>query len=327
MLISIKNRFIFLSNTKTASTSLEAALLNYCEIQRDGTPERKHISWRGVLEEYDFLFGIPQYSIESFFRFGIIREPLDWFVSWYNYRLNNKVESPLKPGISLEEFWRMDDWVKWEAKGKKRLQKSLFVDNDGVCRFNAVIPLSELNRYAPLVLKRIGVKEEIPTLNKSGKSIAVRDVNPSLAEEVKEFWCEDYLFYEEMKEKCERELMSLKFNIVYFDNITLVSKVYVDKMPLCLNKDQPLEINGVVVLSANAADGYSLVVVDKRGEHPVQWGIESPVMAKTYPENPNAGKARFKAANMWLSEDSPLSLFLVDNKGGRYKIIDAWVVA
>ena len=107
MLIGVKKRFVFIANSKTASTSIEHSLVGQAEIQRGGGPQRKHIYLRDALPEYDFLFGRDGYGIESFFTFGVMRDPVSWIQSWYRYRCGNKVESPLPAGMSFGEFWAL----------------------------------------------------------------------------------------------------------------------------------------------------------------------------------------------------------------------------
>lgn len=102
----------------------------------------------------------------------------------------------------------------------------------------------------------------------------------------------------------------------------LVDRICLDNLPFRLVAGEALDVDGVVVLNQELSDGYSLLAVDGEGEHPVQWGIESPVMAENYPKNSNAGRARFKATNLRLSKETPISLFLVDDKGERHKIIE-----
>ena len=55
MLIGVKKRFVFIANSKTASTTIESMLTPFAEINRVGSPQRKHVSWGEVLEEYSLV--------------------------------------------------------------------------------------------------------------------------------------------------------------------------------------------------------------------------------------------------------------------------------
>ena len=86
MLIGVKKRFVFVANSKTASTSIEKALVPHAEIQRGGGSNRKHIFLRAGLREYGFLFERKKYAADTFFKFGVMRDPVEWIQSWYRYR-------------------------------------------------------------------------------------------------------------------------------------------------------------------------------------------------------------------------------------------------
>jgi len=155
VLISVKNRLVFIASSKTGSTSIEAALASYAEINRTGSPQRKHIGWAAARKEYDFLFDRKNFLPETFFRFGVIREPADWVRSWYNYRRFGK-HNALPANMSFEEFWAGDGWV------KRIRQKDHFIDEDGICRFNLIIPLERPWHTLPVLLKSLDVADVKP---------------------------------------------------------------------------------------------------------------------------------------------------------------------
>jgi hypothetical protein len=101
----------------------------------------------------------------------------------------------------------------------------------------------------------------------------------------------------------------------------LIDKIFLDDLPFRLVSEVAFNVSGVVVLNQRLSDGYSLIAMDAEGEHSVQWGIDSPIMAKTYPENPHAYKARFKAENIRITKGQPIVLSLVNAVGDRYNII------
>jgi hypothetical protein len=127
-----------------------------------------------------------------------------------------------------------------------------------------------------------------------------------------------------MGEYTEKSLKNYDFHFTEIPG--LVDKISIDDLPFRLVSGAFLDINGILVLNQELSDGYSLLAVDGEGEYPVQWGIASPMMAKTYPENPNASRARFKTTGLRLSKEAPISLFLVDGEGERHKVIAIWMV-
>ena len=192
MLIGVKKRFVFIANSKTASTSIEHSLVGQAEIQRGGGPQRKHIYLRDALPEYDFLFGRDGYGIESFFTFGVMRDPVSWIQSWYRYRCGNKVESPLPAGMSFGEFWALNDWNRTMLQGVPRLQSYFFTDKAGASIVDYIIPYSQLAGHFITICEGLGIKSPLQSKNVSkvkGREIAIA---PELAEEMRTFYAEDY---------------------------------------------------------------------------------------------------------------------------------------
>ena len=192
MLIGVRNRFVFIANSKTASTSIEHSLVGHAEIQRGGGPQRKHIYLRDALSEYDFLFGRDGYGIESFFTFGVMRDPVSWIQSWYRYRCGNKVESPLPAGMSFGEFWALNDWNRTMLQGVPRLQSYFFTDKAGASIVDYIIPYSQLADHFTTICEGLGIKSPLQSKNVSkvkGREIAIA---PELAEEMRTFYAEDY---------------------------------------------------------------------------------------------------------------------------------------
>jgi len=200
MLIGVKRRFVFIANTKTGSTSIEKLLMPYAEINRGGSPQRKHISWKDVRIEYSFLFDDLNYEPESFFKFGVIRDPVDWVRSWYNYRLNNqKVDNPLPPDMSFEDFWRAPkNWVR-EAR-----QSTAFLDSQGQCAMDLIIPLEYLPEAMKYVLERLGIPHApMPKENKSPGKLKRSDIGAENEREILSQYAEDAAMYDCWKRKWE----------------------------------------------------------------------------------------------------------------------------
>ena len=128
MLIGVEKRFIFVANTKTASTSIEHALMDHAEIHRGGSPARKHIPLVQVYKFYDFLFGQPAHRPASYFAFGVMRDPIEWVISWFRYRKGNKVENGLPQDMTFAQFWERNDWNITRPDGRRHLQRQMFCD-------------------------------------------------------------------------------------------------------------------------------------------------------------------------------------------------------
>ena len=167
VLISVKKRFVFVANSKTASTSIEQSLGQVAEIQKSGNPAWKHMPLKTIRKEYDFLFGQEAYPFDSFFRFGVIRDPADWLMSWYRYRRGNDVEKPLPPEMTFEEFWEAGDWNIWRADGTPFDQSVRFLDDNGSPMADMIIPQRRLGDFMPQIFEAFGVQGTLPKANVS----------------------------------------------------------------------------------------------------------------------------------------------------------------
>lgn len=210
MLISVKKRFLFVSNTKNASTSIESILLPLCEIARGGTPNRKHIWMSEALQEYAFLFEREGYGAETFFKFGVMRDPIEWIVSWYRYRKGNNVEAPLPADMSFEQFWELNDWNKViPGAGQKRLQSQFFRGADGKLLVDYIIPYRALAAQFPTIARSLGIYKELPLENVSKIKKDSVELPEGLMARMRDFYAEDYAMIEELATINEKGLQHL----------------------------------------------------------------------------------------------------------------------
>jgi hypothetical protein len=81
-------------------------------------------------------------------------------------------------------------------------------------------------------------------------------------------------------------------------------------------------LGGLVVLApACEQKHFRLLAVDSAGgEYKVIWRMESPFMAKEYPGNPNAERARFRVADLAMQPKQPLALYLEYPTGQRDRL-------
>lgn len=83
MLLGIKKRTIFVSNLKSASSAIERRLGEHCEIAISSTEFGKHMSIAQIEERFRWVFDYA--PLEEFLVFAVIREPLHYLISLYNF--------------------------------------------------------------------------------------------------------------------------------------------------------------------------------------------------------------------------------------------------
>ena len=200
MLIGVRKRFVFVANTKTASTSIDFVLAAHAEIMRAGSPERKHMRLGDVAAEYWFLFNNPKFPFDSFFKFGVMREPISWINSWYRYRRGNNTASPLPADMTFEEFWRSGDWNTQRPGGKKYLQSNFFTDAAGKNLADVIIPYERMDDYIPQIFSALKVPHTLPRKNVSQMRETPLQVSPEFLAEMREFYQPDYAIYDRLDE-------------------------------------------------------------------------------------------------------------------------------
>lgn len=210
MLISVQKRFMFVANTKAASTSIEAVLAGHAEIARPGGAQGKHVPLGKALYDYRFLFDSPGYPAESFFKFGVMRDPVDWIGSWFRFRKGNKVESPLPADMTFAQFWERDDWNIHRADGSPFLQSDIFCDGDGKVLADLIVPYHRLDDLMPRVLESLGITEALPYLNASRLRDWDEEIPPALREEMRRHFAADHALFDRLDTIVARGLERLR---------------------------------------------------------------------------------------------------------------------
>ena len=200
MLIGLQHRFIFVANTKSASTAIESALRPHAEIHHGGTPARKHIALRCALKEYADLFARPGMEAEKFFKFGVMREPIDWIGSWFRYRKRKDARNSLPPAMSFAEFWARGDWNVTRRDGRRNLQREKFTAADGTVLADVILPYHGLAEQFPVLCAHLGMRAALARHNVSPKPAATVEIPPPLREELHAFYAEDYALFERLDE-------------------------------------------------------------------------------------------------------------------------------
>jgi len=198
MLIGVRKRFVFVANTKAASTAIERALMPHAEIHRGGTPARKHVGLHEALAEYDFLFGQPDHPPESYFKFGVMRDPIDWITSWFRYRKGNKFERSLPAKMTFAAFWARGDWNIRRRGGRPNLQRDRFTAPDGTVLADAIIPYHDLEAQLGTIFAGLGIEAALPRSNVSRMTALPEEIPAALHAEMREFYAEDYALFDRL---------------------------------------------------------------------------------------------------------------------------------
>lgn len=161
MLISFKKRFIFVANTKSASTTIEHLLEKHCQIAIREQRFGKHLPYAKIEEIFEPLFEFSGDRMEEYLRFGVIRDPVSWIVSWYNYRQREALprSNPKSShDVTFPEF--VEEVV---STGKRKpfaqlgAQKNKLLDGSGKIGVDYLIPLNRLQGDLSKICSALGL--------------------------------------------------------------------------------------------------------------------------------------------------------------------------
>lgn len=207
MLLSFSKHFLFIANTKAASTTIERMLKRHADISINSTRLGKHMSYSQILKNFQFVFRKSGADAEEYFRFGVIREPLEWVISWYNYRHREEaLSTPLKAersthGVSFDKFaFEVMNPAQRSKYAHIGNQLTKFTDMDGALGVDYLIPLGRIDVELPRIAEELGIKKAFPPQkrrsNVSPKIISAVDVPPSLAEQLRSYFAEDMALFQ-----------------------------------------------------------------------------------------------------------------------------------
>ena len=195
MLISAQHRFVFIASAKSASTSIEKVLRPFSDIAI--TDRLKHMPAESVIRNFRFYFNsFGRLGHRQFFKFGVVRDPVEWVISWYNYRSRDKLRgNPRYTGdISFDQFWG-----RWEEQ-RLGTPTRCFRGRKGECLMDYLIRFEELTEGFERVIRALGLEgtSALPLENKSKMSLVDRDrLDTALVNDMKEFFKDDYFFIDE----------------------------------------------------------------------------------------------------------------------------------
>lgn len=194
MIFLDRARLAILSEPKTGTVALETALGPLAAIVMTSPPKLKHIRYPDFLAHVAPLVeaqcGLKRadYDVVS-----VMREPLDWFGSWYRYRSRPALANPADPraifytgGISFAQF--IEDVCKPFGKRPRYAQMdppcSVALSAPDRIGVDRLFPYEDLAGLYDLVAERTGKPVELKRLNVSPERPL--DLSDALREKLRE---------------------------------------------------------------------------------------------------------------------------------------------
>ena len=223
MKISTRFGFAFLCTPKCASTSVEAAIENFCNIRFSGHKKLKHLNARVYTEKILPLHQhlLPSVNIESF---CLIREPVERMKSWYRYRSRKQLKNPNHPNhknytgnMSYEEF--ITSWLATDKRPravKLQTQYDFVRLRDGGIGVDHIMSMDRIDLLTDFLLEKTGEKINMPRKNISRRKNIELTLDKELEEKLNQHLRNDFALYELVKKhgRFEKALHAQEFSAV-----------------------------------------------------------------------------------------------------------------
>lgn len=190
MLISLKHRFIFIANLKTASSSIELSLRPHCEIAIPQTGYGKHLSFAEIEGRFPWVFRYV--DRKDFFVFGVLRDPVDYVLSIYNsHRKPEFVGYTHYTGNkTFLEFY--DDWIRrrsWQLDQ----QYKRFLDQNGKMSLDYLLDYNSLNEQWGKFCRVLGLPPlNLGRYNRSPEGLGRADLSDAMIDRIYDRFSGDY---------------------------------------------------------------------------------------------------------------------------------------
>jgi len=207
-MISFRHNFVFLANTKAMSSSVHHLLLDESDLVYYRPGGGKHMNFNAVNRRLQQISGR---TIEDYFSFGFVRDPVDWIESWYRYRkraglkrkghhmAKNQIPKNMKLQTFIEEICAGNDAPCFKIHTQTRVLGTPDRHADLLIPFNGYqAKLSQLaahDVFAPLKnLANTHINK-----NKSMNWFGRKSVPDELKEKIRVVFARDYDLYAQAK--------------------------------------------------------------------------------------------------------------------------------
>ena len=173
MLISYRHRFIFIHVWRTGGMSVTQALRPFTEWPEESisTKAKQALGFLPRSNAFPAHAGIRDLhreltadSLNSFFKFAIVRNPWDWQVSLYSYIRQNARHRQHDLVCGMDSF---EEYLHWRTAHHCQSQSDFITDPDGRLLVDFVGRYENLERDFAVICSHLGVRTTLPKINGS----------------------------------------------------------------------------------------------------------------------------------------------------------------
>jgi hypothetical protein len=197
MLLSKKQKFIFIHIPKTAGTSVFNALKLFVLWQYIATrilhkfnisPPFDPIPFPSHATATELIEAMGKETFDLYFSFAIVRNPWDLQVSLYKYILR---EEKHHHHSLVKSFANFDKYLEWRCSEEVILQKDFIYSKEGELLVDFVGRFENLEADFAKICDRIGISTSLPRLNVSNTKPYQEYYNEKTKELLRETFKED----------------------------------------------------------------------------------------------------------------------------------------
>ena len=174
MLISRKYRFIFIHVYKNAGSSITNALKPFTQskwqkkanliFKRFGVSYFDPKPYPSHIPAAELMSKMGRKAFESYFKFGIVRNPWDWQVSLYTYVLS-ETRHPLHEIV--KSFRNFDEYLEWRYTKPVTYQKSFLFSEQNEQLVDFIGRFEKLDDDLNKICSQLGISATLPERNVS----------------------------------------------------------------------------------------------------------------------------------------------------------------
>jgi hypothetical protein len=112
----------------------------------------------------EIIAKIGKETFNSYFSFGIVRNPWDWQVSLYKFGIESTSN---RSGKFFNRFGSFDNYIRWRCKEDVHYQKDFLFSKSGEQLVNFIGKYENLETDFHEICEHIGITVELPRLNQS----------------------------------------------------------------------------------------------------------------------------------------------------------------
>ncbi len=185
MILSHKNKFIYIHVYKVAGTSIRSVLQEYSDFSSTDFPLVENIKfflgkrikflskWAiDHINAREIKLLLPDEVYNNYFKFAFVRNPWDWQVSLYHYMLQYKDHPQHNLICKMKTF---DEYIEWRINNDMELQKDFLYDENGNILVDFIGKFENLQEDFNFICKKINVTQSVLPLANPSKHLHYKD--------------------------------------------------------------------------------------------------------------------------------------------------------